>query len=133
MTSKSQAQVKSYLTQADYYAEYVRGEPDSKRLITIFNAFRQEQYEKKKNEADTIPFGKYKNKNIENIATFDRSYLIWLAKQKSMEGYPALLANIRNCLDGDKIKSKDLNSMVDSMRDTTKYTTRSKDEIEYDG
>lgn len=89
---------RKYKTQAEQFAEFVSGEPDSDRLIEVFESFREMQDEEKKKMSNALPFGKYKYKPIKDVAQFDRSYLVWLSKQDSLKKYPFVYNEVNKVL-----------------------------------
>ena len=53
-------------------------------IVQHIKTFSNKMSKKMKNNAEsveTIYFGKYKGKKIKEIATFDKSYLLWLKRQ----------------------------------------------------
>ena len=68
------------------------------QITWVLNNFSLNEYEKRKNKTDEMPFGKYKFRKVKDVAGFDKQYLEWLVKQGMMSNYGALkeeiLANI---------------------------------------
>jgi hypothetical protein len=65
--------------------------------IALIKAFRQQVAEEYKNKqpeqkAETDPnkitYGKYNGQTIQNVAIFDRPYLVWCSHQSFMTKYP---------------------------------------------
>jgi hypothetical protein len=69
----------------DFSLDEVRG---------LIKAFGKIEFEKRKQNADVLSFGKFKGKTVKLVAQFDRQYLVWLVKQPMMSNYSALKAEI---------------------------------------
>ncbi len=61
----------------------------------LIKAFGKMEFEKRKKNADQLPFGKFKGKTVKLVAQFDRQYLSWLVKQPLLDNYPALKTEIQ--------------------------------------
>ena len=72
--------------------------PDISQIISMINQFSMDEYEKKKQKTDEMPFGKYKFKKVSEVASFDKQYLKWLVKQECLSGYPDVKENIKKYL-----------------------------------
>ena len=71
----------------------------SDTIINIIKSFQRTEFDKKKSESTKMPFGKYKGKNVIDIAGFDKPHLEWLLKQGFMdEKFPELKTNIQLAL-----------------------------------
>jgi hypothetical protein len=57
------------------------------KINEMINDFSKLEYEKRKQNTDEMPFGKYKGKKVSDVAKFDSQYLTWLRKQDMMENY----------------------------------------------
>ena len=60
----------------------------------LIKTFGKMEFEKRKQNADVMPFGKFKNKSVKLVAQFDKQYLVWLSKQPMLDNYSALKAEI---------------------------------------
>ncbi len=92
---KNAKEEKNFTTQAERFAKYVADMPDAKRLISVFEDFKTAEKEAKMAVVDIVPFGKHRNRTVEEIANFDPGYLRWLIKQSFMDAYPNLLERIK--------------------------------------
>ena len=61
-------------------------------------AFSKQEYEKKKEKTDEMPFGKYRFRKITDVGGFDKQYLTWIVKQECLSGYPGVKESIQNYL-----------------------------------
>jgi hypothetical protein len=57
-------------------------------------AFSKQEYDKKKEKTDEMPFGKYKFKKVSEVAKFDIQYLKWLVRQDMLDKYEELREEI---------------------------------------
>ena len=64
--------------------------PNITQISTMINNFSMDEYEKRKEKTDEMPFGKYKFKKVVDVALFDKQYLKWLVKQDMMTNYEDL-------------------------------------------
>jgi uncharacterized protein (DUF3820 family) len=70
-----------------------------KAVQAIISRFSKKEYEERKKNTDTMPFGKYKFKRVEDVAKFDSQYFKWLLKQSMMDNYEGLKTEILKHLD----------------------------------
>jgi len=68
---------------------------DIKRLFKEFGTI---QYEEMKKTANVFRRGKYKDRTVQDVLTFDRPYLEWLVKQSWMDNQKLLKVCIINAL-----------------------------------
>jgi uncharacterized protein (DUF3820 family) len=61
-------------------------------------AFSRQEYEKKKEKTDEMPFGKYRFRKITDVGGFDKQYLTWIVKQECLSGYPGVKESIQKYL-----------------------------------
>jgi uncharacterized protein (DUF3820 family) len=69
-----------------------------KDVEDLVKAFGKLEFERRKVDADRIPFGKYKGKLISKVAFFDPKYLEWFSKQDSIAKYPRLAEELKKVL-----------------------------------
>jgi len=90
-----------YKTYVEKYADFVSDEDDAERLVKLFEDFRQNELDEKKNQSGMLPFGKYKFEPINEVIKLKngRGYLEWVVKQEKMgKDYPKLIAEINKLL-----------------------------------
>jgi uncharacterized protein (DUF3820 family) len=75
----------------------VTGSTLSDLIMDIYH-FQEMENEKKKQESNKFPFGKYKGKTVVSVVVFDKQYCRWLLKQDMMENYVELSESIRSAL-----------------------------------
>jgi len=63
-------------------------------ITKTINDFSKQEYEKRKEKTDEMPFGKYKYKKVSEVAKFDKQYLKWLVRQDMMTKYEELKEEI---------------------------------------
>lgn len=64
--------------------------PNITQITTMINQFSLDEYEKRKQKTDEMPFGKYKFRKVSDVANFDKQYLKWLRKQDMLNKYEEL-------------------------------------------
>jgi hypothetical protein len=67
-------------------------------VSNIIKDFSMLEYEKRKQNTDEMPFGKYKFKKVVDVAKFDKQYLNWLIKQDMLSKYEDLKVEINKHL-----------------------------------
>lgn len=82
----------------DYFKEHDSDNFDIETIEKIINDFSKQEYEKKKEKSDEMPFGKYKFRKVEEVAKFDKQYLKWLIKQDMLENWTELKNEINKFL-----------------------------------
>jgi uncharacterized protein (DUF3820 family) len=70
----------------------------SEQVQEIIRNFAAAEFEKKKLDSKKLPFGKYKNRSIKEVLSFDKNYLVWLSKQEVSANFPELHSNIKQAL-----------------------------------
>jgi len=60
------------------------------KVAEMINDFSTQEYEKKKQKVNEMPFGKYKFRKVSEVANFDKQYLQWLIKQEMMNNWSDL-------------------------------------------
>ena len=64
----------------------------------LIKSFGKLEFDRRKVDADVMPFGKFKGKKVELVAQFDLQYLQWLVKQPMLDNYTALKTEIQKHL-----------------------------------
>lgn len=67
-------------------------------IQALIKEFGMAEYEKRKATADIISFGKYKDRKVSDVASFDLQYLAWMAKQPFMDNKKMLMEHIQKAL-----------------------------------
>ncbi len=81
------------------FIEFVNDMPERHLLVTTLEAFHKSRKEQRETAVDTIPFGKYKNRLVEDVFTENSGYLKWMANNTDIrEKYPKLILNIDTLL-----------------------------------
>ena len=89
--SYSQRLIQAFLDKAETKNDNSFSMDDIKNQI---EAFSKQEYEKRKEKTDEMPFGKYKFKKVSEVAKFDKQYLKWLVRQDMMKNYEELKVEI---------------------------------------
>ena len=76
------------------------GNLELQQISSLIKSFLEDEMEKQKLLTKLMPFGKYKNKLVEDVAKFDKQYLDWLLKQSMMDRFDALKAEIISHTEG---------------------------------
>lgn len=76
----------------DYF--YNKTEATMEDFIKALKDFEQKEFQKRKSDASRMPFGKYKNKIVKDVAIFDKPYLEWLYKQDMLNKFEELKIEI---------------------------------------
>jgi uncharacterized protein (DUF3820 family) len=61
---------------------------NAQQIATLYDQFRKTEYKQAMKDPRMMPFGKYKGKTVEEVASFDLNYLQWMAKQEYLNAYP---------------------------------------------
>lgn len=81
------------------FIEFVNDMPDRHLLVSTLEAFHKARDIERQSATDIIPFGKYKNRLIEDVFTENSGYLKWMANNTDIrEKYPKLILNIDTLL-----------------------------------
>ena len=71
---------------------------EMKDIEDLVKAFGKLEFERRKIDADKMPFGKYKGKLLSKVAFFDPQYLEWVSKQDSVAKYKGLAEELAKVL-----------------------------------
>jgi hypothetical protein len=61
--------------------------------------YKAKQPEKKDSNPRLMNYGKYKGRTIDDVAVFDKPYLVWISRQSSMSRYPEHLNAIKSLIE----------------------------------
>ena len=73
-------------------------EYDGSEVIALINKFADVESDKRKQETEKMPFGKFRGKLIKDILAFDKQYLQWIVEQDVMKNFKALKETIQALL-----------------------------------
>jgi len=73
-------------------------EYDGSEVIKMINKFADSETNKRQQETEKMPFGKFRGKLIKEILVFDKQYLQWIVRQDVMKNFTKLKETIEALL-----------------------------------
>lgn len=74
--------------QSERFLTWLGDRENAQQIATLYDQFRKSEYKKAIKDPRLMPFGKYKGKTVDEVASFDLSYLRWMVKQDYLNAYP---------------------------------------------
>ena len=74
--------------QSERFLAWLGDREGARQIATLYDQFRKTEYKKAMKDPRLMPFGKYKGKTVEEVASFDINYLQWMSKQEYLNAYP---------------------------------------------
>jgi hypothetical protein len=95
MSDLKKSNTPSYSTRlSDFIGESKKESLTIAEIQQLIKDFCAQEYKKIKERSDIMPMGKYKNRSVKVLCSFDRPYVKWLLDKQKLDNYPVIKRDV---------------------------------------